>query len=143
MVYFTARKGGAACIACPAIIMTSPNTRLVLLVEDDAAAAEALLLILRDWGAEVIHGPDGDAILAAVGARLGEVRWIITDFHLGKGEDGIALVKRLRSAAPASRVLVLSGSFSGHATAEAADAGFDVMQKPTRAKSIIEWLERG
>jgi DNA-binding NtrC family response regulator len=120
--------------------MTS-QTRLVLLVEDDAAAAEALLLILRDWGAEVIHGPGGDALAAANG-RLGEVGWIITDFHLGKGEDGISLVKRLKTSAPAARVLVLSGSFSGRATADAAQAGFDVMQKPARARSIIEWLER-
>jgi len=123
--------------------MTSHHPRLVLLVEDDAAAAEALLLILRDWGAEVIHGPDGDALVENVGERLGEVRWIITDFHLGKGQNGIALVKRLRDAAPAARVLVLSGSFTGRATADAAEAGFDVMQKPARAKSIIEWLERG
>jgi DNA-binding NtrC family response regulator len=122
--------------------MTSQNMPLALLVEDDAAAAEALLLILRDWGAEVIHGQDGDALVSAVGSRLGEVRWIITDFHLGKGENGVALVKRLRTAAPASRVLVLSGSFTGRATSDAAEAGFDVMQKPARAKSIIEWLER-
>ena len=121
--------------------MTSEPTRLVLLVEDDAAAAEALLLILRDWGAEVIHGLGGDALAAANG-RMDEVRWIITDFNLGKGEDGISLVKRLRTAAPTARVLVLSGSFTGRATAEAAQAGFDVMQKPARAKSIIEWLER-
>jgi DNA-binding NtrC family response regulator len=121
--------------------MTSEPTRLVLLVEDDAAAAEALLLILRDWGAEVIHGSGGEALAAANG-RLSEIRWIITDFHLGKGEDGISLVKRFRTAAPAARVLVLSGSFTGRATADAAQAGFDVMQKPARAKSIIEWLER-
>jgi DNA-binding response OmpR family regulator len=123
--------------------MTSQDTPLVLLVEDDAAAAEALLLVLRDWGAEVIHGPNGEALVSAANGRLGSVRWIITDFHLGKGEDGVALVKRLRTAAPASRVLVLSGSFTAKATAEAAEAGFDVMQKPARAKSIIEWLERG
>jgi DNA-binding NtrC family response regulator len=116
-------------------------TRLVLLVEDDAAAAEALVLILRDWGAEVIHGANGAGLTAAA-ERLSEVGWIITDFHLGKGEDGIALIKRLRTAAPKARVLVLSGSFTGRATAEAADAGFEVMQKPARAKSIIEWLER-
>jgi DNA-binding NtrC family response regulator len=121
--------------------MADDNQRLVLLVEDDAAAAEALQLILRDWGAEVIHGATGDAIAAANG-RLGDVGWIITDFHLGKGENGISLVKRLRKAAPEARVLVLSGSFSGRATADAAQAGFDVMQKPARAKAIIEWLER-
>lgn len=44
--------------------MTKQDAPLVLLVEDDPAAAEALLLILRDWGAEVIHGPDGDGLVA-------------------------------------------------------------------------------
>lgn len=115
---------------------------LILVIEDDPAAAESLLLILRDWGAEVIHGDDGDALVANLGPRLAEVRYIITDFHLGQNTDGITLVKRLRNLAPDTRVLVLSGSFSGHATAEAAKAGLDVMQKPARAKTIIDWLER-
>lgn len=121
--------------------MTSKPSRLALLIEDDAAAAEALLLILRDWGAEVVHGPGGE-VIDAIRHRLGDVRWIITDFHLGQAEDGISLVKRLRAEAPGARVLVLSGSFTGRATAEAAQAGFDVMQKPARAKAIIEWLEK-
>jgi DNA-binding NtrC family response regulator len=115
---------------------------LVLVIEDDAAAAESLLLILRDWGAEVVHGQHGEAVTAALGPRFAEVRWIITDFHLGSETDGVTLVKRLRNSAPDARVLVLSGSFSGRATAEAALAGFEVMQKPARAKAIIDWLER-
>jgi len=114
----------------------------ILVIEDDSAAADSLLLVLRDWGAEVIHGRDGDAVLAAIGPRVGEVACIITDFHLGRPPDGISLVKRLRNSAPGARVLVLSGSFSGHATAEAAAAGFEVMHKPARAGAIINWLER-
>lgn len=115
---------------------------LVLVIEDDAAAAESLLLILRDWGAEVVHGQDGPAVIAALGPRIAEVQWIITDFHLGHETDGVTLVKRLRDSAPDARVLVLSGSFSGLATADAAKAGFDVMHKPARARAIIDWLER-
>lgn len=122
--------------------MTDKPSPLALLVEDDAAAAEALLLILRDWGAEVVHGA-GVEVVDAIQDRLDDVRWIITDFHLGQNENGISLVKRLRAGAPNARVLVLSGSFTGRATAEASQAGFDVMQKPARAKAIIEWLERG
>ena len=115
---------------------------LVLVIEDDAAAAESLLLILRDWGAEGAHGESGETVIAALGDRIAHVRFIITDFHLGRGIDGVSLVKRLQRSAPAARVLVLSGSFSGRATADAAQAGFDVMQKPARAKAIIDWLER-
>lgn len=122
--------------------MQDEKRRLILLIEDEAAAAEALLLILRDWGAEVIHSRDGASFSASARACIPEVRWIITDFYLGVGEDGIARVQRLRDAAPHARVLVLSGSFGGRGAVQAAEAGFDVMQKPARAKSIIEWLER-
>ena len=115
---------------------------LALVIEDDPAAAESLLLILRDWGAEVAHGQNADTVLAALGNRLSQVRWIITDFHLGSDTDGVTLVKRLRDSAPDARVLVLSGSFSGSASADAVRAGFEVMHKPARAKAIIDWLER-
>jgi len=113
---------------------------LALIIEDDAVSAEALALILSDWGAEVAHSVDG--ALGALGDRLSQLRWIITDFHLGRGPDGVTLVQRLAQSAPQARILVLSGSFHGRATASAAAAGFEVMQKPARAEAIIAWLER-
>jgi DNA-binding response OmpR family regulator len=122
--------------------MPNDKVRLILLIEDDAAAAEALLLILRDWGAEVIVSHDGASFPTSARERMSEVRWIITDLHLGDGEDGITRVQRLRGAAPNARVLVLSGSFTGQTTSQAVEAGFDVIDKPAHAKSIIEWLER-
>lgn len=115
---------------------------LALVIEDDASSAEALSLILRDWGAEVLYAGDGGAVPAVTDQRLDQVRWIITDFHLGRGVDGVTLVQTLKKSAPHVRVLVLSGSFHGRATAAAQDAGFEVMQKPARAEAIIAWLER-
>jgi DNA-binding NtrC family response regulator len=119
--------------------MTRP---LALIIEDDLASAEALAFILRDWGAEVLHGRDGPSAEAAINDRLHELAWIISDFHLGNGPDGISVVKRLSRAAPQARVLVLSGSFHGRATDAAALAGYEVMQKPARAEAIVAWLER-
>jgi DNA-binding NtrC family response regulator len=114
----------------------------VLLIEDDAASAEALSMILRDWGAEVAHAADANALGAALGARAAGVRYIITDFHLGGGPDGISLARRIAAGAPEARVLVLSGSFHGKASAAAHQAGFEIMHKPARADAILAWLER-
>lgn len=121
----------------------SAASPLVLVIEDDSSSAEALSLILRDWGAEVVHAMDSDQVTAAVGHRLADLRWIITDFHLGAGPDGVTLVKSLKQSAPEVRVLVLSGSFHGRANIEGQTAGFEVMQKPARADAIVAWLERG
>lgn len=114
---------------------------LALVIEDDTGSAEALALILRDWGAEVAHA-SGETALPALADKMVALRWIITDFHLGNGPDGVTLVKRLVQLAPQARVLVLSGSFHGRATEAAEQAGFEVMQKPARAEAIVSWLER-
>lgn len=115
---------------------------LALIIEDDEPSAEALSLILSDWGAAVLRAADAEA-LPSVQPHLAALRWIITDFHLGAGPDGVTLVRKLAQSAPDARILVLSGSFHGRATAAAAEAGFEVMQKPARADAIVSWLERG
>lgn len=120
----------------------APAQSLALIIEDDQASAEALALILRDWGAEVVHDKTGASVEATLGARLGELKWIITDFHLGDGEDGVSVVQRLSRSAPHARVLVLSGSFRGRANDLATSLGYEVMPKPARAEAIVAWLEQ-
>jgi DNA-binding response OmpR family regulator len=115
---------------------------LILLVEDDPAAAEALQLVLRDWGAEVIHGQGAEDVFANAGPRAGGASMIITDFHLGPDANGVSLARRLREAAPRARVLVLSGSPSGDAQSAATSAGYAFMRKPAPPGDIIAWLEQ-
>jgi len=117
-------------------------SRIVAVLEDEPAAAEALALILRDWGAEVAVGANPTAISDQLGPRVAEIRWIITDFQLGAGPDGIALVNDMAASAPRARVLVLSGAVSGRAAAAAAHAGYEIMDKPARPDKIVAWLER-
>ena len=64
---------------------------LALIIEDDEASAEALSFIVNDWGAEVLASADGAMAEAAIAGRLDQLRWIITDFHLGDGPDGVYL----------------------------------------------------
>ncbi len=119
-----------------------PTRPLILLLEDDAASAEALELVLRDWGADVVHGFDADHVFAAAGARAKEAAMIITDFELGPKIDGVTIAQQLRSYAPEARVLVLSGSPDGEAKRAATDAGYAFMPKPAAARSIIAWIEQ-
>lgn len=114
----------------------------VLLLEDDAASAEALAMILRDWGAEVAHAAHGRELTRALNGRSHSIRFVIADFNLGDGPDGVSLAQQVANLAPQSRVLVLSGSFHGRASAAAQDAGFTFMRKPARADAILAWLEQ-
>lgn len=126
---------------CGLLWIMSTDRPLALIIEDDPGSAEALALILADWGASVIQ-VTGWEELSEYSDRLAKLRWIITDFHLGSGPDGVTMVQRLAATAPQARVLVLSGSFHGRATEAAAQAGLEVMQKPARAETIVAWLER-
>jgi DNA-binding NtrC family response regulator len=115
---------------------------LILVLEDDAASAEALSMVLADWGAEVVHALNADKISGVVGSRLPEIRYIIADYNLGPGPDGVTLVQRLMQLNPHVRVLVLSGSFHGRALEAAVRIGLDVMQKPANPQAILAWLEQ-
>ena len=113
---------------------------LIFLLEDDRSAADALELVLRDWGADVVHGVNVGEVLTAGGRR--DASMIITDFHLSDDTNGVSLARELRDHAPQARVLVLSGSTSGEAQRAANDAGYAFMRKPAAPKDIIAWLER-
>ena len=119
--------------------MTKP---LILVLEDDPVAGEALSLILRDWGAEILLCTGAGDLDLVLGDRADALTYVITDFHLGSGPDGVTLISRLKLVAPQVRVLVLSGSTHGRAAEAAAQAGFDAMQKPARPGDIIAWLVR-
>lgn len=114
---------------------------LAVVIDDDPGAAEALALTLQDWGADVVSGACASEVLTLVrGAR---VSWVITDFELGPHANGVSDIAPLLAAAPAARVLVLSGAPLDQARRAAAGAGFDYMSKPATAEAIGAWLERG
>lgn len=115
---------------------------LVVIFEDDDASAEALSFVLRDWGADVVRGEVAEDVVRDLGAQLERIGWIITDFNLGPGPDGVALTQTLLPHAPQARVLVLTGSFQGRAANAAAEAGYELMHKPAQADDIIAWLQR-
>ncbi len=119
----------------------SSKRPLILLLEDDRASAEAMQLVLRDWGADVVHGADFEDISSAAGARTAQADIIITDFHLLVA-DGVSAAQRLRKRAPHAHVLVLSGSLNDDARRAALSAGYAFLAKPAPPRDIIAWLNR-
>jgi DNA-binding NtrC family response regulator len=119
----------------------SSRAASVVIIEDEPVSADALALVLRDWGADVTVGANAKAIADQLGPRLREVGWIITDFNLGDGPNGVTEIGVLTQVAPEAKVLVLSGSMHKQAQNSASRAGYSYMQKPARAENIVSWLE--
>ncbi len=117
------------------------NKPFVLVLEDDPVSAEALTLVLQDWGAEVAHAAHATHVDGALGDRADELHFIIADYDLGDGPNGVAIASDLLSTAQRARVLVLSGTLRARSDIAARNAGFAMMQKPARADAIVAWLE--
>jgi CheY-like chemotaxis protein len=110
---------------------------LVLIIEDDKNLAEAWALLLADWGYSHVAAESPGAAIRALGARLGEVRAVITDYHLVDGFTGVtgavAIGNAIGHPVP---TLVTTGYF---------DLGknivtFPVLAKPFDPEILREWL---
>lgn len=128
-------------LACSVPLRMVREKPLVLVLEDDPVSAEALIMVLRDWGAEVVHATHANHVRRALGARVSELHSIIADYDLGDGPNGVAIAASLLVDAQHARVLVLSGTLRVRSDVAARNAGFDMMQKPARANAIVAWLE--
>jgi DNA-binding NtrC family response regulator len=121
--------------------MSDAKTGLVLLLEDDWRSAEALALLLDDWGYECVHGPSFEAVLPAVRERAGEVRAVISDYHLQDGATGIEAARRTAEHGVAAPVLLLTGTLRGAARQAAGMAGYRFMEKPVAPERLKAWLD--
>jgi CheY-like chemotaxis protein len=125
-----------------------PTVRLdrvrVLLVEDAADAREFITLLLRERGAEVSATENGREAMESLAAVLPDV--LVSDIGL-PGEDGHALLKRVREWAEARDEWIPAIALTAYAGAEDARrayrAGFQVhMAKPLEAERLIEAVAR-
>jgi len=110
---------------------------LVVIIEDDKNMAEAWSLLLTDWGYDYVAAASPGAAVRALGARVGEVRAVITDYHLLDGFTGVAGAVAIANAiGHPVPTLVTTGFF---------DLGknivtFPVLAKPFDPDVLRQWL---
>jgi two-component system, sensor histidine kinase len=110
---------------------TLPARPLIAAIDDDRVGRFALVLLLKDWGFDVVEGDDGDTLLAALGDKQSRLSAIITDFHLPTDETGVGAALRVAQATGrALPTLVITGSFGRKAEIDAKPHGFRVLPKP-------------
>jgi CheY-like chemotaxis protein len=112
----------------------------VLLVEDAEDARELIALLLRERGAEVRTAISGREAMEQLSEMLPDV--LVSDIGL-PGEDGHAVLKRVREWAEAQGEWIPAIALTAYAGAEDARrayrAGFQVhMAKPLEAEALVE-----
>ena len=111
----------------------------VLVVDDDHTGLDLRRMALEQCGHEVTVAADCAAARAGLADQPDAV---LMDLRLPRAEDGLALLRELHQAAPAARVVVLSGYQEDlDGTAERAFAS-EVLAKPARMERVLEALTR-
>lgn len=114
---------------------------LVVVLEDDFANAWGLSLVLQDWGYSTVIGD----CLAPVMEKLDEAGNVpdaaICDFHLARGENGVAAAVALqRHYGQEVSVVIITASSGTSARHEARPHRFPVLAKPVDPDILANYL---
>lgn len=121
---------------------SDPAHGLVLVLEDDPRLAAALALLLQDWGYECAAGRRLEDLLPILQSRGGEVRAVVSDYHLADGVTGVAAAKAMAARGLDPPVLLLTGTLRGAARRTAQAEGYVFLDKPVAPERLRRLLHR-
>lgn len=113
----------------------------ILMVDDNVLSTEALGLILKNAGYEVVQATTGDEALAKIRIALPDV--VLTDL-LMPGMDGVGLVQRIWTSHPGLPVLLITaidGPELEQARQALAGGPLKIIPKPIHPDDLLREIE--
>lgn len=109
----------------------------VLYVEDSTIDQRLLSHHLRASGIELTNAKNAIDALELMKSKLFDI--VISDLHLGKGDDGIALIEKMRAGGFSGPTILMTAEVGGSRVGRAKQAGVDVvLNKPYQAKDLFD-----
>lgn len=114
-------------------VAASLQERLAVVVDDEAPILRAMESLFKTWGVGLITGRSAEDALEQL-KQIGKAPdFLITDYSLQEGMNGIEVARRFREAYGAELpVLVLTGDTAPDTMQRISDAGHKIMHKPVR-----------
>ena len=121
--------------------MDSPQQiQRVLVVDDEPALLKAVVTILEGTGFQVFTAKNGKEARAKASEH--QIDLLITDLGMPE-EDGIELVRRLKSERPGLRIIAMSGTFGPDLLKAARLLGANAtLSKPMTASQLLNCLQK-
>jgi two-component system, NtrC family, response regulator HydG len=112
----------------------------VLVVDDDVGMVETLADILREHSYQVATGHSGEAAVSMARERRYDA--ILMDIRM-PGLNGVEALKRIKAAAPETRVIMMT-AYTRHDLVEEARqaAALAIVPKPLDVEEVLGLLER-
>ncbi|HVY17324.1 MAG TPA: response regulator [Rhodopila sp.] len=114
---------------------------LVLLTEDDMLVRETIADLLELDGFQVAKACNADEAMTILEADPQSVAILVTDLSM-PGENGIALVKRVRGLRPGLPAIILTGVTEEPPCAGLEGRGFCVLRKPVLGDDLAQHIKR-
>jgi CheY-like chemotaxis protein len=108
----------------------------VLVVDDDPAGLEIRKLMLERRGHQVTVARD--VLEARAALQVADPETVIMDLRLPEPEDGLALIRDFRAAAPGMRIVVLCGCSADLDDRPEAGLVNQILSKPVRSERLLE-----
>ena len=115
---------------------------MVLVIEDNSLARDGLVSLLTSWGC-VVGSAEGmaQALWQLENGFLAQV--LVSDYRLGEGDNGIALIRQLRLATGLSiPACLMSGDTDPSLILAAKQEGLTLLHKPVRPAKLRSLLRR-
>jgi len=111
--------------------------RLVHVLDPDRATCEALSILFRLEGFQTACSQQAEPFLAAIERRRPDV--VVVNLRLEGGEDGLAIVRRVKAMRTGTAVFVLCDTREVGAAVRAMKAGAaDVVTKPIDREHLVQ-----
>jgi DNA-binding NtrC family response regulator len=112
----------------------------ILVVDDERSTLDAVSVILRREGHEVLTAASGNEALAQLQAE--EVALLLSDIKMPH-MDGLTLLRHVKSSHPDVVVVMMSGHQDVNAAVEAMKAGaFDYLVKPYSKEDVLRIIQK-
>ena len=114
----------------------------VLVLEDDDFARDALSSLLHSWGCKVLPCATSEEALQTLD-RHGGVDFLLSDYRLADGDQGIDAIARLRECVGRKvPACLMSGDTDSALMQAAKEAGLPLLHKPVRPAKLRSVLRR-
>jgi len=121
--------------------MSSQLTETILVVDDDPTVLKLCANILTMGGYNIIESNGGDEALRVFQEARSEVQLALVDVMM-PGINGVELCRRIESASPETKVVLMSGYDPGDvARLTGQERTLPIIWKPFRAESLLRMIE--
>jgi len=134
--YGEAVQGGNVPLAIKDAIDPFAGVR-VAVIDDEPEVVEATTLLLESWGCAVVGAGSEAEMLELLGRDTRAPDFLICDYRLRYGQDGLSAIRNVRAATGKSLPAVLiSGDIAPEHTEKARASGIDMLKKPLAAATL-------